>query len=342
MTVQQPGSIPATAPAIVKTGPGAAAVELRQRPIGPPGPAQVLLEVAAAGVCGTDLHILDDEYPNAAPVTMGHEIAGRVVLTGSGVDESWSGKRVAVETYFSTCEVCDQCRAGRRNLCARRRSIGSMADGGFSTHLIVPALNLHEVPAHVSDHAAALCEPLACICRCLLDPPVINAGDRVLVVGPGAMGLLAAQVSLAQGAQVTLAGLERDADRLTIAERLGATVITESPGESAFDVVVECSGSAGGAAACLRAARPWSRYVAVGIFGRPVTIDLDTVLLKELTITSGFASTPGAWRRGMALLAQRRVDLEPLVGRTAPLEEFNQVFQELRGGAALKTVFVPR
>jgi L-iditol 2-dehydrogenase len=329
-------------PAIVKTGPGAAAVELAHRQIGEPKPGEVLLEVLAAGVCGTDLHIVDDEYASAPPVTMGHEVAGRVVDTGAGVPTSWVGRRVAIETFFSACERCDSCRGGRRNLCADRQSIGSLVDGGFATRMLVPALNLHEVPDNVSDHAAALCEPLACVCRCLLDPPLINAGDRVLVVGPGAMGLLAAQVALAQGAEVTVAGLSKDADRLTAAQGFGAAVTIERPEPRSFDVVVECSGSAGGAATCLAAVRPSGRYVAIGIFGRPVTVDLDAVLLKEITITSGFASTPDAWRRAIGLLAQGRVDLEPIVGRIARLEEFREVFDELRTGAGLKTLFIPK
>jgi L-iditol 2-dehydrogenase len=332
---------PQLAPAVVKTGTGADSVELQQRPIRAPGPGEVLLEVVSAGVCGTDLHILEDEYASAPPVTMGHEIAVRVFAAARDVDRAWLGKRVAVETYYAACEVCDHCRAGRRNLCPQRRSIGSLADGGFSTHMVVPALNLHEVPDWVSDRAAALCEPLACVCRCLLDPPIVNTGDQVLVCGPGPMGLLSAQVALAQGAAVTVSGLEKDADRLAIAAAVGAVVSTAVPPATTFDVVIECSGSAGGAATCLQAVRPYGRYVAVGLFGKPVTVDLDAVLLKELTVSSGFASTPDSWRRAMSLLTQKRVDLEPLVGRTAGLDEWAAVFDELRTGLGLKTVFTP-
>lgn len=335
-------ALPRLVPAVVKTGPGADAVHIQQRPLREPRAGEVVVQVLSAGVCGTDLHIVDDEYASAPPVTMGHEIAGVVVVAGEGVDASWLGRRVAVETYFSTCETCDQCRAGRRNLCADRRSIGSFEDGGFATHLVLPALNLHRVPDAVTDRAAALCEPLACVCQCLLDPPVVGAGDRVLVVGPGAMGLLAAQVALAQGAEVVVAGLDKDAERLAIARGFGASSLTTAPGTRSYDVVIECSGSAAGAAACLDAARPGGRYVAVGIFGRAVPVDLDAVLLKELTVTSGFASTPVSWRRAMSLLEQGRIDLEPLVGRSAQLQDFRDVFAELRAGAGLKTVFLPQ
>jgi L-iditol 2-dehydrogenase len=342
MSSQHTDQAPHTVPALVKTGLGASSIALVQRPIQEPTDSQVLLEILATGVCGTDLHIIDDEYASAPPVTMGHEVAGRVVAVGSGVDSVWLDKRVVVETYFSACETCDQCRAGLRNLCLRRRSIGSFADGGFSTHMVVPALNLHEVPEHISDHAAALCEPLACVCRCLLDPAVMNVGDDVLVTGPGAMGLLAAQVALAQGARVVVAGLPKDGERLKLAENFCASTLTEPPVPRSFDVVIECSGSAAGAAACLSAAKPSARYVGVGIFGRPVTIDFDMVLYKELTITSGFATTPTAWRRAMSLLHQKQIDLEPLVGRVARLEDFESVLAEVRAGSGLKTVIDPR
>lgn len=327
--------------ALRKTASGRDAVALQQLPMPRPGSNEVLIEVMAAGVCGTDIHILDDEYPSLTPVTMGHEVAGVVREVGPGTDGSWLGKRVAVETYFETCEKCTLCRSGRRNLCPDRRSIGSYADGGFADYLVIPVTNLHEVPEWVGDHAAALCEPLACVCQCLLDPSVVSAGDRVLVVGPGAMGLLAAQVAKAQGGIVTVSGLASDETRLVSARSLGLEAISLPPGENVADVVIECSGSAGGVSAALRAARRGARYVAIGILGRPVEIDLDLVLYKELTISSGFASTPQSWNRAIALLAARQVDLEPLVGRIASLDEWETVFSEVRDGRGMKAVFAP-
>lgn len=330
-----------TVTALVKLRPGSDGVGLVHKEVASPGPGQALLRVRAAGVCGTDLHIQDDEYPSAPPVTMGHEIAGVVESVGDGADSDWVGRRVAVETYFSTCGRCAQCRAGRGNLCAERRSIGSFRDGGFADHMLIPVLNLHEIPDSVDLHAAALTEPLACVCHCLLDPAVVNSGDRVLVTGPGAMGLLSAQVARASGGSVVLAGLESDMPRLEIAESLGIGTTTEVPGTEAFDVVVECSGSAGGANAALRAAKRHGQYVSVGIFGRPVSIDFDTVLYKELTVTSGFASTPRSWDRAVELLRRGDVALDALVGRVVPLTDWENVFASLRRGQGLKSVFDP-
>lgn len=320
--------------ALRKMRSGLGSVELAEVDPRPVEPTTVRIAVAATGVCGTDLHIEAGEYPTSPPVTMGHEISGTVTEVGAAVPASWVGQSVVCETFYATCERCRWCRAGQRNLCPERRSLGSHVDGGFAASVVVPERNLHRVPDGVAATAAALSEPLACVCHALLDPPLIEAGDRVLITGPGPMGLLAAQVACAMGAAVTVVGLPSDADRLSIAEQLGARTGPEPEGE--YDVVVECSGSGGGAASALAAVRRAGRYVQVGVFGRDVTIDFNSVLLKELTVTSGFASTPAAWHRAMSLLSGGYVRLEPLVTSVLPLRLWRRAFDDLRAGRGLK------
>ena len=195
--------------AVVKTGPGSENVLLQRMPEPEPTAGQVRIRVLATGICGTDVHVAHDEYAHEAPVIMGHEILGVVESVGAGVETGLLGSRVACETYFSTCGLCDWCRAGRPNLCPNRRSIGSFENGGFARFLVLPAINLHRLPDSLEGIEGVLSEPLACVAQCLLDPPVVNPGDRVLVTGPGAMGQIAAQVARAQGGSVTVAGLER-------------------------------------------------------------------------------------------------------------------------------------
>jgi L-iditol 2-dehydrogenase len=237
--------------------------------------------------------------------------------------------------------VCEWCRSGRRNLCPERRSIGSFVDGGFAPRLVVPADNLHRIPDWLDEHAAVLLEPLACVTNCLLDPAKVAEGDRVLVTGPGPVGLLAAQVARAHGGEVVVVGLASDEVRLEAARALGLETALEADPSSA-DVVIECSGAAGGAAAGLRAARRGARYVQVGVFGKDVTVPLDNVFAKELVVTSGFASTPRSWRRAMTLIERRAVELEPLVSEVAPLDDWERVFEDLRGGRGIKIVLDPR
>ena len=327
---------------LAKLAPGPGNVGLAERPERPPGPGEALLEVRGAGVCGTDLHIEADEFRSVPPVTMGHEVSGVVGAVGEGVDPVWIGARVVSETYFSTCGVCAWCRDGRRNLCPERRSIGSFVDGAFAPRVVVPAGNLHRIPDWLDEHAAALAEPLACVCHCLMDPPAVTAGDRVLVTGPGPVGLLAAQVARALGGRVVVAGLPSDGRRLEAARGLGLETMHAGDAVTEMDVVVECSGTAGGAAACLEAAGRGARYVQVGVFGRDVTVPLDRLFQKELVATSGFASTPRSWRRALALIEERAVELAPLVSEVAPLEAWERVFGDLRAGRGIKVVVDPR
>lgn len=324
--------------ALTKTGPGS--VGLADRQLRSVGIGLVRVRVTATGVCGTDLHIGRDEYPSEPPVTMGHEISGTVTKVGEGVDLSWLGRRVACETYFSTCEECRYCRDGRRNLCSRRRSLGSFEDGGFAPEVVLPARNLHEIPTAVDATDAALCEPLACVCHCLLDPPRIAPGDRVVVIGPGAMGLLSVQVAMAQGAEVTCAGLQADRHRLEVARGLGASTLTKLDDDT-YDVVIECSGSGGGIATALRAAAKGGRVVQVGICGVPVEVPWDLILFKELKISSGFASTPSSWRRAMTLLESGQVDLAPLVSHVVPLVQWERAFELVGSAKAVKVVIDP-
>jgi L-iditol 2-dehydrogenase len=328
---------------LTKLAAGEGHVDLAERPERAPGPGEVALDVAAVGVCGTDLHIWLGEYPCTPPVTMGHEVCGTVAEVGEGVDDGWLGARVAVETFFSTCGVCRYCRAGRLSVCEQRRSIGTHVDGGFAPRLVLPAHNLHRVPDALPDAGAALSEPLACVCNSLLDPNAIQPGMDVLVIGPGAIGLIAAQVARACGGHVTVRGTERDEARLALARELGFAVsVAGREAAPAADVVVECSGSGPGIADGLVAARRRGRLVQMGLRGAGVTVPFDLICFHELTVTAGFASNPGSWRRAMALLEAGAVELAPLVTEVVPLREWARAFEASRAGDGVKYVIDPR
>ncbi len=328
---------------MTKTAAGVGNVALTERPEPVVRPGHVVLEVAGAGICGTDLHIWDDEFPSEPPVTMGHELSGVVRDVGEGVDGWAAGDRVVSETYFSTCGSCPWCASGRLNLCPDRRSIGSREDGAFAARVLVPARGVHRIPDWLDGHAASLAEPLACVCNCLLDPPVVTEGDRVLVVGPGPVGLLAAQAARASGGDVHLRGTARDEARLVKARELGFETSTPSDKVSLgdFGVVVECSGSAAGIGLALESAARAGRVVQIGLAGKPVAIPFDLVCYRELTITSGNASTPQSWRRALELIQRRAVELEPLVTEVVPLAEWERAFEATRRGTGIKFVLDP-
>jgi L-iditol 2-dehydrogenase len=335
---------------LAKLAPGPGHLALADRPEPVAGHGLVVLDVHATGICGTDLHIEAGEYPSVPPVTIGHEVCGEVIALGEGVDPEWRGARVVSETFFSTCGRCAMCRSGHPNMCAQRRSIGTHVDGAFAPRLAVPVANLHRVPEWLGDAAASLAEPLACVCNALLDPPVIGAGDGVLVIGPGPIGLLAAQVARACGGRVSVRGTEHDAARLALAAELGFGTEVTGHAEYALDadrpdapaVVIECSGSGPGVAHALAALARRGTLVQMGLRGADLSLPWDLICFHELAVRSGFASTPRSWRRAMGLIERREVDLPSLVTAVAGLDEWADAFHAARAGGGVKYVLDPR
>lgn len=313
-------------------------------------PGHVILEVAAAGICGTDIHIMRDEYRSSPPVTLGHEVAGTIAAIGDGVSGWHIGQRVVTETYFSVCGRCEFCRTGQPNLCTERRSIGSFENGGFAKRVLVPAHNLHALPDSIGFPEAALIEPLACVVRALLERGRVTVGDRVAIAGPGPIGLLALQVAKAAGARAVILGTATDQERLELAARLGAdgTLLVEGIGSAvpemlggSPDVVIECSGAASAAALLLALVKKTGRFIQVGLFGKAVALDLDQVCYKELTVTGSFATTPSSWHRALSLAASGMVSLKALIGATFPLSEWQKAFNAALSGIPGKVVLVP-
>ncbi|MFN8619928.1 MAG: alcohol dehydrogenase catalytic domain-containing protein [Chloroflexota bacterium] len=332
---------------LIKQAAGSENVGLGEMPRPTAGPGEVVVEVIATGICGTDLHIIHDEYVSNPPMIMGHEITGWVRELGEGVDPDWLGKRIAPETYYYTCDRCPRCLEGRRNLCPHRRSIGSHVNGGFARWVLVPVRNLHPVHASVGELAGALYEPLACVANALCDPAVASPGDAALVIGPGAMGIITAQVLQAQGADVLLSGTARDAARLEIARSMGIRTVDAADAEAAapglgFDLAVDCSGAAAGIRTGLRATRKGGRYVQIGVTGKPIEFEMDQVFLKELVVTSGFASTPRSWRRAVALVAGGHVQLDPLITQAYALADWKEAFDRTARADCMKLVIDPR
>ena len=339
--------------AVMKTAPGIGNVEVREIAEPAPGPGWVKIAVAATGICGTDLHIYHDEFRSWPPVVLGHEVAGRIVELGDGVEELRVGDRVTTETYVHTCGRCRLCRAGRINLCPERRSIGSGVDGGFTSYVVVPARNVYVLPDGVSDLAGALTEPLACVVHGALELPRLSPRDVAVVAGPGAIGLLTVQAVKAAGALVIALGTNTDEHRLRAAHELGAdyafnvqaddykTAIADLTDGYGADVVYECSGAGPAAQTLLELARRGGQYAQIGLFGKPVAWDLDTICYKELTVTGSNASVPSAWQRALRLLADGLVQTEPLVSGIYPLTEWRAAFDVFEGRTGLKTILQP-
>ncbi len=305
-----------------------------------PSAGQVRIKVSYCGICGTDLHIFEGDggYPTNPPVILGHELSGVVESAGEGTDPFWIGKRVVSETYYHTCGHCMYCKTGKGNLCPEKRSIGSAVNGAMAGYVVVPEKNLHLIPEGISLREAAMTEPLACCVQGVLEFGDIVPGDRVLITGPGAIGLMCLQVAVSAGAVVVMAGTAVDQERLELAKTLGASevIYSDKPdGEEKIaalcapfgpDVVFDCSGAGAAIRMGLRAVRKGGRYVQVGLTGRSVELDMNLITLKELSVRGTYAQKPQWWVKALDLVQRGEVKLEPLISNVCLLEDWEKAF----------------
>lgn len=310
--------------AFVITAPGVAGVHDVPEPVALPG--EVVVDVHRAGVCGTDVEFftggmqyLHDGFA-AYPMRIGHEWMGTVRAVGDGVEPAWLGRRVTGDTMLG-CGVCARCRSGRQHVCAFRTEIGVRGGrpGALAERVPVPVRALHPLPDAVDDTMGALVEPGANALRAVRGADV-RPGDRVLVLGAGTIGLLAAMFARAAGAEVHL--VERIARGRAFAATLGFEhVVAEADlPPLPWDAVIDASTAAGLPARALELVEPGRRVVYIGIASSPSVIDTRTLLLKDVTAV-GVLSGSGGLAGAIDAYATGAVDPRPLVAATVRLEE---------------------
>jgi threonine dehydrogenase-like Zn-dependent dehydrogenase len=337
--------------ALLVDGPGSSAVTDVPEPV--PGQGEVLVTVDAAGICGSDLELLDGRRPAAYvsyPVVPGHEWAGRVEAVGPEVRDLAPGDPVVAEGLRS-CGACDRCAEGRTNLClAGYAETGFTHPGALAERLVVPAHLVHRLPADRPLDPAALLEPAACVASGLLEAGMPLPGMRVAVVGDGPLGLLALLLlRTASPAELVLVG-GRPA-RSALGLRSGATTVVaaDDPAGLAalaarFDAVVEATNDPAGAATALALLRRGGTAVLLGISGSGrATIDPDTVTLNQLRVQGAFAASRAAWRWVVGLYASGTLDPAPLITHRFGLEQVDTAFATLTtpDGNAVKILVRP-
>jgi L-iditol 2-dehydrogenase len=339
--------------AVVKYDHGPGKMEVREMPEPEPSPDEVILKVGAAGICGTDLHIQEGTWPVNPPVIVGHEFTGTIFRLGSDVAGWEIGQRVVPETHARFCGKCDYCISGKYNLCDKRMAFGYGVNGAFTRLVAVPSRILHRLPDNVSFEHAAIVEPLADVCHSVLTIGNVKPGDSVLIVGPGPVGLLATQVAKANGAtSILITGLSKDAERLKIAERLGATpidvekqnavkAVLAATGDRGVDFVLEASGTSSGVAMALNAVRKNGQIVLMGVHSRESQVDLNRIVLRETRVSGTFVNIRDDWERALRLVSTGLVDLKPLLSGTFRLDQWERAFDLCRKGEAIKALLVP-
>jgi len=338
--------------ALRKLSPGHG-LTLEQVRVPEPSAGTALIKVHRAAVCGTDVHLLHDRFANSPPFTLGHEFSGTVEALGPKTRGVEVADRVVSENNPFACGECRVCRKGFPNLCPHKKAMGIHSDGAFAPYLVLPADLLHVIPEGVSMDAAALMEPTAVAAHAVSAPCGIDDGDVVVVLGPGAIGLLCGEIALALGAsRVLIAGTAQDAEsRFPLAKRLGlepinvetedllARVAEVTDGLGA-DVVVEASGSPRAVQMLDSLARRAGRVSVVGITGRDsIEIAWDRWIGKGLTCHFSYGSLPQDWDLGLRLLQEGRIDTESLITHRYPLKDWPLALAATEKQTSIRSIF---
>jgi threonine 3-dehydrogenase len=346
--------MPATMKALRKMSPGRG-LQLEKVEIPAIGPAEALIRVRAASICGTDLHIYGwDRWSQSRikpPVTLGHEFCGTVEKVGEEVRGLAPGTFVSAEMHVN-CGYCHQCRVGQPHICQNLEIIGIDRDGAFAEFVVMPARNVWKVDPSIPEHYAAIMDPLGNAVHSVLAGDI--AGQTVAVTGCGPIGLMAIAVAKACGCS-TLFATEVNASRIALAKQMGADVVVnpaevdaaktviEMTSGTGVDVLLEMSGAPQAIQQGFRMLRAGGRASLLGIPSQPVTLDLvEDVVFKGATVQGIYGRKMfDTWIQMTALLKLNRLALEPLFRERLALEQYSNAFEKLEGGLAGKVLFFP-
>lgn len=333
--------------ALFKAAPQPGALELREVPRPTPRAGEVVLDVAGASICGSDLHIAQ-WHPMAqwtvTPVIMGHEFAGVITEVGSDVDGLSVGDAVAVESVI-WCGHCPRCREGKTNVCDNRKLFGLHVPGGLAEAIAVSARLVHRLPENLPTRYAALAEPATVALHAvLLQPP--KPGDVVLVTGPGPIGLLAGRIARAFGAHVLIAGTPADAARrLPAARDLGLEPLDPSRPlgdtlNAEVDLVLEASGAGAALNAAMGAVKRGGGITLIGMPSGSIEIDLAQALRGEIALRATYCGTWHDFERAIALIADGTIPAEALLA-PYPLDRALEAFEDAAAQRVLKPLVQP-
>lgn len=342
--------------AVVKYGDQDGNVEVRDIPEpGSPGANQVLLEVKAAGVCGSDIHMWREHHSWTIklPLVLGHEFCGVVVDVGEGVTNFQAGDRVVCETASWVCGQCVYCLSGSYNMCPHRKGYGALADGAFTRYVTARPQILHRIPANVPFEHAALTEPICVAYNALVEKTAMKPGDMVVIQGPGPIGIMALMVAKLRGAStIIMLGTDADEHRLEVAAELGATyainiqrenpaALVKSLGDGfGANLVVDCTGVSKALKQSMELVRPNGTITKIGWGPQPLDFSLDPIVGKAVTLQGSFSHTYPTWERALGLLSSGQINLKPVIGGLYGLSDWHEAFSKMEEGENVKSVLV--
>jgi L-iditol 2-dehydrogenase len=329
-------------------------LEIRDIPEARPGPGEVKVAVRFAGICGTDVKIYHGDYPYVIPpVAIGHEFSGVVAETGPGVKGLKEGDRVSGLPVARWCGKCPACLTGDFLYCLQATIAGIRTDGAFASSTILAEAVTFKLPDSVSMESAAMLEPLCVSLRGVVEMAQVSLGDRVVISGPGPIGLLALMLCKAAGAECVILGTDEDSERLKRAGEIGADRIVNvsrmdpvpilnemTKGEGA-DVVLECAGVGASVDQCLTLAKRGGKFGQVGTTVHPMKVDFMRIAYKELKVYGSYGSSLGTWQRALRVLEAGKVQPDRIASHTFPLSQWRKAFGLLEGREGIKILLYP-
>jgi alcohol dehydrogenase/L-iditol 2-dehydrogenase len=337
-------------PAVVNFAPEKGSVEIREIAVPDIGDDDVLLEVVNVGVCGSDLHqwTADHSWPVNYPVVLGHEFGGLIAAVGKNVSVWKEGDRVVSETAAIINPNSPMSKTGLYNLDPDRKGFGYGVNGAMTRYVRVPARCLHKVPAQLSFEEACLTEPCCVAYNSVAVNSSVKPGDRVIVIGPGTIGILCAAVARICGAEVAVVGLESDKLRLDIAKQYGCEPIIGDATEWAknrdglgADLIVDAAGASITLKMALQWVRPNGQITKVGWGPQPLGFSLDPLVQKNVTLKGSFSHNWPIWERVIALLASGSLNVKPIIGGVWAIDQWKEAFEKMHHGEVVKSVLKP-
>lgn len=342
--------------AVVKYAQRDGAVELRKVKIPEIGPEDVLVEVKAAGICGSDIEAWRQRvsFPINVPVIQGHEFSGVIKKIGKDVEKSQVGDKVVCESSAYVCGHCRFCRTGEYQICPERLGFGYGTDGAFTKYVKVRKQILHRMPENVSFEEAAIIEPCCVSYNAVVGRSRIKPGETVAVIGPGPTGLFALQIAKICGAsKVIIVGLSKDKTRFQIAEELRADLIVNAEKEDPVkkvlqltnnvgaDLVINAAGSSITLEQSIMMVRRLGQITKIGWGPKPVGFSLDPLISKSATLQGTFGHNWTHWEHVLDLVKKKQLRLKPLINYTFPITEWKRAFSLVEKRQAGKVILKP-
>ena len=325
-------------------------VEIREIPLPEIGEDDVLLAVENVGVCGSDLHqwTSDHSWQVNYPVVLGHEFGGKISSLGARVTGWKVGDRVVSETAAVIDTQNPMSRVGLYNLDPTRKGFGYGVNGAMTKFVRVPARCLHRIPDSLSFEQACLTEPCCVAYNSVVGNSNVKPGDRVLVIGPGTIGILCAAVARLCGAEVAILGLESDRGRLEIARKYGVEPFINSATDWArkrdglgVDLVVDAAGVSATLKIAMDLVRPNGQITKVGWGPQPLNFSIDQIVQKNVRLQGSFSHNWPIWEKVIGLLASGALDVNPIIGGVWPITEWYEAFEKMHTGQVVKSILRP-